>query len=100
MENTCTKLYFWKIQFQTQLKIEFSGSFYRPKNALKKSLTRRKCCTINHGKSKQASWSRFVHLQELDAVTLHNQALMNMEANPTAVKQNEFLHFPLWFLQS
>ena len=26
-------------------------------------------------------------------MTLHNQALMNMEANPTAVKQNEFLYF-------
>lgn len=87
MEKTCTKLYWWKIQSQTQLKIEFFGSFYRPKNALKKSLTRRKCCTINHGKNSElASWSRFVHLQELDPVTLHNQALMNMEANPTAVK--------------
>ena len=25
-------------------------------------------------------------LQELDPVTLHNQALMNMEANPTQVQ--------------
>ena len=31
--------------------------------------------------------------QELDAVTLHNQALMNMEANPTAVRKKSISFF-------